>query len=559
MAVNNPTNSQQALGIIDTVTHGNVYVGSTAPNNPFDLSVDKTSTGYVGISVQNNSGAAGAGSVIEVIAEPAAADAYTQYVINGGGAFSTGIDNSDSDSYKITTGVDPSSGTAAIKVTGAGVVSLATPLGLTSGGTNASLTASNGGIFYSTATAGAILAATATANQPLLSGASGAPGWSTATYPGSTTINQLLYSSAANTIGGLSTANNGTLVTSSTGVPSILAGPGTTGNVLQSNAAAAPSFSTATYPSTATGTGTILRADGTNWAATTATYPATVTVSNILYASASNVVSGLATAASGVLITDGSSVPSISNALTISNSATTLATLTCTDAGAGAGPIVDLYRNSGSPAASDVIGEIQFNGQDTGPAKNLYAQIFGQIDLATAGAENARLTFQTQTAGTLTTQLNMLNTGTQVRGNNTNTAPPAGYVGEEIIATVTAAAPVSLTNNTAADLTSISLTPGVWDLTVVASFQTSGTVAGNTQWIAGQNTTSATLGTEITNYIQTGGQLAVSGANAVTVVYPAIRVLVSATTTYYAVVRGGATVTFTNVSAYGKFRALRVG
>jgi len=50
----------------------------------------------------------------------------------------------------------------------------------------------------------------------------------------------------------LTTANNGVLVTSSTGVPSILAGPGTTGQILQSNAAAAPSFSTASYPSSTT-------------------------------------------------------------------------------------------------------------------------------------------------------------------------------------------------------------------------------------------------------------------------------------------------------------------
>ncbi|HTA83602.1 MAG TPA: collagen-like protein [Bacteroidia bacterium] len=56
-------------------------------------------------------------------------------------------------------------------------------LPLANGGTNASLTASNGGIFYSTATAGAILAGTATANKVLQSGASGAPTWSTATYP----------------------------------------------------------------------------------------------------------------------------------------------------------------------------------------------------------------------------------------------------------------------------------------------------------------------------------------------------------------------------------------
>lgn len=53
-----------------------------------------------------------------------------------------------------------------------------TVIGLSSGGTNANLTASNGGIFYSTASAGAILSGTASSNQLLVSGASGAPSWS---------------------------------------------------------------------------------------------------------------------------------------------------------------------------------------------------------------------------------------------------------------------------------------------------------------------------------------------------------------------------------------------
>lgn len=56
-------------------------------------------------------------------------------------------------------------------------------LALTEGGTNASLTASNGGMLYSTASAVALLAGTATAGQMLQSGASTTPAWSTATYP----------------------------------------------------------------------------------------------------------------------------------------------------------------------------------------------------------------------------------------------------------------------------------------------------------------------------------------------------------------------------------------
>lgn len=74
---------------------------------------------------------------------------------------------------------------------------------------------------------------------------------STATFANTYSASNLLYSNGANTVTGLATANNGLLVTSNTGVPSILAGPGTTGNMLQSNAAAAPSFSSATWPSTA--------------------------------------------------------------------------------------------------------------------------------------------------------------------------------------------------------------------------------------------------------------------------------------------------------------------
>ncbi len=95
------------------------------------------------------------------------------------------------------------------------------PISLTNGGTNAALVASNGGFLYSSASALGIVAGTATANQIILSGSSAAPSWSTATFPGTTTANQLLYSSATNIIGGLTTGNNGVLVTSAGGVPSI--------------------------------------------------------------------------------------------------------------------------------------------------------------------------------------------------------------------------------------------------------------------------------------------------------------------------------------------------
>jgi hypothetical protein len=103
---------------------------------------------------------------------------------------------------------------------------------------------------------------------------------------------------------------HGVLIGAGTG--SIVAtATGSAGQVLQSGGASAnPSYSTATYPATATGTGTILRADGTNWAATTATYPNTVAVSELLYGSSTNVVGSLSGAAFGTLVSGSSGAPS---------------------------------------------------------------------------------------------------------------------------------------------------------------------------------------------------------------------------------------------------------
>jgi len=91
---------------------------------------------------------------------------------------------------------------------------------LAGGGTNASLTASNGGIVYSTASAMAILAGTATAGKHLQSGASGAPSWTTSTFADTYAVNTILYAGTANTVTGLTTANSSVLVTSVSGVPS---------------------------------------------------------------------------------------------------------------------------------------------------------------------------------------------------------------------------------------------------------------------------------------------------------------------------------------------------
>ena len=80
-------------------------------------------------------------------------------------------------------------------------------------------------------------------------------------------------------------------------------------------------------------------------------------------------------------------------------------TLTSTDAGAAAAPLLDLYRDSASPAASDTLGEIEFNGEDSAGNKQTYGVIHGSILSPTSTAEQGQLHFETATAGALTEKM----------------------------------------------------------------------------------------------------------------------------------------------------------
>lgn len=123
------------------------------------------------------------------------------------------------------------------------------------------------------------------------------------------------YATTGSAVSGLTGANGSVLVTDNTGVPSMLANPAANYRTLMSQNAGIPVWSTAAYPNTATATGTIIRANGINWAATTATYPDTTTINQLLFSSANNVISEITTANNGVLITSGVGVPSISSTL----------------------------------------------------------------------------------------------------------------------------------------------------------------------------------------------------------------------------------------------------
>jgi hypothetical protein len=80
-------------------------------------------------------------------------------------------------------------------------------------------------------------------------------------------------------------------------------------------------------------------------------------------------------------------------------------TLTSTDAGATAAPLLELYRDSATPAVSDTLGEIEFNGEDSAGNKQAYGLIHGSILSPTSTAEQGQLHFETATAGALTEKM----------------------------------------------------------------------------------------------------------------------------------------------------------
>jgi len=94
--------------------------------------------------------------------------------------------------------------------------------------------------------------------------------------------------------------------------------PAQNGDILQLNGGI-PTWSTPSFPITIGNTGSIIRSNGTDWAASTATYPNTTTANQLLYSSATNTIPGLATANTAVLATNGSGVPSLTATPTVTS------------------------------------------------------------------------------------------------------------------------------------------------------------------------------------------------------------------------------------------------
>jgi len=156
--------------------------------------------------------------------------------------------------------------------------------------------------------------------------------------------------------------------------------------------------------------------------------------------------------------------------------------------------------------------------------------------------------------------LNIIGKGTSgviVLGRSTNTTPPTGYIGEFLSSNITSGAAISLTTNTPATVTSISLTAGDWNVWGAIAFQSGVTTSINQLISSINNTTNALPATVLAvDYNQSINNYApYVGLTTFTLPIPMGRLSLSGTTTVYLVAQG--TFTISTLIAYGFIAARR--
>lgn len=127
-------------------------------------------------------------------------------------------------------------------------------------------------------------------------------------------------------------------------------------------------------------------------------------------------IAGLAKTDGNVIVGDGTSWvaesgatarTSLGAAATGANTFTATQTIQSTDAGAAEGPILVLDRDSASPAASDLLGVVQYLGEDSGGGEQEYGAVLGKIIDPTAASEDGEVIVRTTIAGTSANRLHV--------------------------------------------------------------------------------------------------------------------------------------------------------
>ena len=109
----------------------------------------------------------------------------------------------------------------------------------------------------------------------------------------------------------------------------------------------------------------------------------------------------------GTMDVSGAITSSAGATITVADNSDNL-TLTSTDADANVGPNLRMYRNSGSPADSDILGVIDFEGRNDNSQDVVYAQILSQANDVSDGSEDGSYYVNTMLAGTITNRINVV-------------------------------------------------------------------------------------------------------------------------------------------------------
>jgi hypothetical protein len=142
-----------------------------------------------------------------------------------------------------------------------------------------------------------------------------------------------------------------------------------------------------------------------------------------------------------------------------------------------------------------------------------------------------------------------------ITGTTTNDAANVGAVGEIMSHSTVAGSAVTLTTNTTANVDSLTLTAGDWDVTCVVGY-VFGATTSVTNLTGGVNSTTATLGALGTKFdLETAANIMTATANP-EFPCPVSQALISGSTKYYLVAQ--ATFTASTAKAYGFIRARRV-
>jgi hypothetical protein len=315
---------------------------------------------------------------------------------------------------------------------------------------------------------------------------------------------------------------------------------GTTTTVLHGNAAGNPSFAAVSLTADVSG---ILPAanGGTNNGFTAFTGPATSTKTFTL-PNASDTVACLAQSltwtnnhnfqpASGVAVT-----------VTGTGSATPV------EITAGNYVIVTKFRSDNASGGYMIF---NISGNDVayiGSASQVLSGNARDFAITTSAAFNLLLGTNNATQFKITS-----GSGVACAGTTTNDSAAAGYIGEYVTASVASASSVSLTSTTTANITSISLTAGDWDVDGIVDYTAAGTTVV-TALKQGSSSTSATLGA--TDTFSTADLGLTGPANDPAIVIPTVRYSLSTTTTIYLVTN--AVFSVSTLKAYGTIRARRV-